>query len=86
MGGVFVLALAIFTLQVFYEFKNNSAGRIFMTTFLIEKNLPKPLQNIYQKLIQKHNKISFWNDDIQQRSVWGYVDRHSIILVDKTSS
>jgi len=78
MGGVLILALAIFTLQVFHESKAHSGSRIFMATFLIEKTIPSQMQKIYKTFIQNHNQNSAWNDDIQQRSVWGYVDRHSI--------
>ena len=40
--------------------------------------MPSSLHKTYQKFIQNHNQQSAWNDDIQQRAVWGYVDRHSI--------
>ena len=78
MGGILILALAIFTLPVFYESKSFSSDPLARGTFLVEKFLPKRVQNTVQELIQKHNQNSVWNGDIQQRSVWGYVDRHSI--------
>lgn len=78
LGGVLILALVVSLLQVFQESKNHSLSRFFMTAFLIEKKMPSSLQKTYQKFIQNQNQQAAWNDDIQQRSVWGYVDRHSI--------
>ena len=77
-GGVLFIVLVLFLLQVFHESKTHSLSRFFMTAFLLEKNMPSFLKKPYQKYIQNHNQQSAWNDDIQQRSVWGYVDRHSI--------
>lgn len=73
-----MLVLLIFLLQVFHESKTHSLSRFFMTAFLVEKKMPSSLRENYLKFIQNHNQQSAWNDDIQQRSVWGYVDRHSI--------
>jgi len=78
MGGVLILTLVVYLLQVFHESKTHSLSRYFMTAFLIEKKMPASLQKTYQKFIQNHNQQAAWNDDIQLRSVWGYVDRHSI--------
>ncbi len=78
LGGFLILVLVIFALQVFYEFNAYSSDQNFPTASSIEHSFPTPLQNTPQELIQIHNQMSVWNDDIQQRSVWGYVDRHSI--------
>lgn len=78
MGGILFLGLVIFMVQILNESKIHSASRSLMAIFSIEKNIPGPLLNIQNTIIQKHNQISVWNEDIEERSVWGYVDRHSI--------
>lgn len=76
IGGVCVLAIGTF--QLSRSAKSQSMSRTDRMIVFIENNFPKFLINPLDKFIQSRNKLVAWNDDIQQRLVWGYVDRHSI--------
>ena len=78
IGAILILPVAIFTAHVLLESNIHFGSRTDMAVFLIEKTLPKPFLHFTKKLINKYHKIVVWNDDIRQRSVWGYVDFHSI--------
>lgn len=78
LGGVCVFALAIGALQLSLSAKSQNMSRTDRMIVFIENHFPKSLMNLLGKFTQSRNKIVAWNDDIQQRLVWGYVDRHSI--------
>lgn len=70
--------LTFIALNTLHESKEHSLSLADTWIMQTERFFPAPIKNIVTKLVQRHNKFSLWNDDVQHRLVWGYVDRHSI--------